>query len=181
MDIVRITMSGYGCEINRGIIPEGSEKKIEKSLDNVWFKDLFKRLEKKTEIKKVVGEMGLITGDLTIEVNGEKILDMSMNSSEALIKNELIEVSYPKTLDVVVTSIQHQEGVFSDTIFILDDDFDLDKLTLIKKNIKDKVDNVIISSLYCELYYEDILIPMMDNITDLRMSRLYFENTKNDE
>jgi hypothetical protein len=181
MDIVRITMSGYGCEINRGIIPEGTEEKIEKSLDNVWFKDLFKRLEEKTEIKKVVEEIGLLSGDIRIEVNGEKIFDMSISSSEALIKNEIKSVNYPITSEVVVTSIQHQEGVFSDTIFILDDDFELEKLTLIKKDIKDKVDNITIPSLYCELYYEDILIPMMDNITDLRMSRLYLENTKKHE
>lgn len=181
MDIIRITMVGYGCEINRGIVPKGKEKKIENSLDNVWFKDLFERLEERTEIKKVVNEVGLIKGDIIIEVDGEIIFDTSIKSFEALVNNEVESVDYPKTKDVVITSIQHQEGIFSDTIFVLDDYFDLEKLTLIKKDIKDKVDNIIIPSLYCELYYDGELIPMMDNFTDLRMSRLYLENTKKDE
>jgi hypothetical protein len=181
MDVIRITMNGYGCEINRGIVPEGKEKNIEDSLDNVWFKDLFKRLEEKTEIKKVVQEIGLINGDIEIEVNGELVLEMSVKSFEAITDTDTKVVKYPKTKDFVITSIQHQEGVFSDTIFVLNDDFDINKLKLIKKDIKDKVDNTIIPSLYCELYYEDEKIPMIGNLTDLRMSRLYLENTKKDE
>ena len=58
---------------------------------------------------------------------------------------------------------------------------DINKLKIIKKDIKDKVDNTIISSLYCELYYENEIIPLTGNLTDLRMSRLYFENVKKDE
>jgi len=181
MDIVRITMVGYGCEVNRGIIPKGKEKKIENSLNNVWFKDLFERLEERTKIKKVVKEVGLIKGDIIIEVDGEVFFDSSITSLDALVSNKIESVGYPKTDDVVITSIQHQEGVFSDTIFVLDDYFDMEKLTLVKKDIKDKVDNTIIPSLYCELYYDGELIPMMDNFTDLRMSRLYMENTKKDE
>ena len=181
MDVIRITMVGYGCEINRGIVPKGNEKKIENSLNNVWFKDLFERLEERTKIKKVVKEVGLIKGDIIIEVDGEVFFDSSVTSLEALVNNKTESVGYPKTDDVVITSIQHQEGVFSDTIFVLDDYFDLEKLTIVKKNIKDKVDNTIIQSLYCELYYDGELIPMMDNFTDLRMSRLYMENTKKDE
>ncbi len=38
------------------------------------------------------------------------------------------------------------------------------------------VDNSLESSLYCELYYDGQLIPMTEKLTDLRMSRLYFEN-----
>ena len=181
MDVIRITMVGYGCEINRGIVPEGNEKKIENSLNNVWFKDLFERLEETTKIKKVVNEIGLIKGDITIEIDGEIFFDIPIKSFEALVNNKTEIIDYPKTEDVVITSIQHQEGVFSDTIFVLDDYFDLEKLTLVKKDIKDKIDNTIISSLYCELYYDGELIPMMDNLTDLRMSRLYLENTKKDE
>lgn len=181
MDIVRITMVGYGCEVNRGVIPKGKEKTIEKSMANVWVKGLFEKLGENTKIKKVVNEVGLIKGDIIIEVNGEIILDIPINSFETLINNKTESVEYPKTDNVVVTSIQHQEGVFSDTIFILDDYFNLEKLTLIKKNIKDKVDNIIIPSLYCEIYYDGELIPMMDDFTDLRMSRLYMETQKTDE
>ena len=90
-------------------------------------------------------------------------------------------VEYPKTNEVVITSVQHQEGVFSDNLFILCDNFDINKLSIIKKDIKNKIDNLLVSSLYCELYYDGELIPMTDNSTDLRMSRLYFENTNKDE
>lgn len=178
MDIIKITMVGYGCEISRGVIPRGKETNIESSLNDVWFKNLFDRLGETTEIKKLVSEVGLIKGDIIIEVNGDIIFNTSINSFEVLINSKLETVNYPKTEDVIITSVQHQEGVFSDTIFILDDHFVLEKLSLIKKEIKDKVDNVIISPLYCELYYDGELIPMMDNLTDLRMSRLYLENTK---
>ena len=49
MDIIRITMNGYGCELNRGIVPDGNEKEIEKSLNNIWFKNIFNKLEQKTK------------------------------------------------------------------------------------------------------------------------------------
>lgn len=181
MDIIRITMSGYGCEINRGIVPEGKEKKIEDSLNNVWLKNLFEKLEEKTEIKKVVKEVGLINGDIKIEVNDEVLVEMPIKSLSVLVENYKKIVHYPKTKDVVVTSVQHQEGIFSDTIFVLDGDFTLDKLTLVKKDFRDKVDNSIVSSLYCGIYYDGNLIPMMDELTDLRMSRLYLEKVKKNE
>ena len=50
MDIIKITMNGYGCEIHRGVLIEENYKKIEKYLDNVWVKNLFRELEKETEI-----------------------------------------------------------------------------------------------------------------------------------
>lgn len=181
MDIVKITMNGYGCEINRGIVSDGCEKKLESSLDNVWYKNIFERLEEKTKIEKVVNEVGLIKGDITIEVNDHVLIETSISSFETLISSEEKIVNFPKTDGVVITSIQHQEGVISDTIFVLDEDFDINKLKIIKKDIKDKVDNIIISSLYCELYYENEIIPLTGNLTDLRMSRLYFENVKKDE
>lgn len=181
MDIVKITMNGYGCEINRGIVPNGKEKKLESSLDDVWFKNMFKKLEEKTKIKKVVNEIGLIKGDILIEVNDEILIETSIESFEAIINSEQKTVGYPKTDGVVITSIQHQEGVISNMIFILDGNFDIDKLKIIKKDIKDRVDNSIISSLYCEMYYEDEIIPMSGNLTDLRMSRLFFEKRKENE
>ena len=90
-------------------------------------------------------------------------------------------LKYPKTKDVVITSVQHQEGIFLDTIFIIDGKFDLSKLSLVKKDINNKVDNLLVSSLYCEIYYDGELIPITENSTDLRMSRLYFENTDKNE
>jgi hypothetical protein len=181
MDVIRITMNGYGCEVNRGIVPEGNEEKLKSSLNNVWFKNLYKKLEEKTKIKKIVEEKGLIRGDIRIEVNGEVEVEMPIRAFETIVKNKKEKVKYPITKDVVITSIQHQEGLFSDTIFILKGGFDLNKLLLIKKDIKDKVDNTIVSSLYCELHYDGEIIPMMDTFTDLRMSRLYLENQKKDD
>lgn len=178
MDIIRITMSGYGCEINRGIVPNGKERKIEESLDNVWLKDIFKRLEEETKITKIISEKGLINGDICIEVNDEIIIEMSISSFEALVKSKHRVIGYPKTKDTIVTSVQHQEGIISDTIFLLDGEFDFNKLSIVKKDIKDNIDKNIVSSLYCEIYYEGQLIPMTDNLTDLRMSRLYLEKTK---
>jgi len=177
MDIIRITMRGYGCEFNRGILPKGGEKKLEESLNNVWLKNLYKKLEEKTKINKVAEEIGLLNGDIEIEVNGEIIIDMPIKSFEALITSESETLDYPKSNGVVLTSVQHQEGVLSDTIFLLDNDFDLSKLKIIKKDIKGNIDNAIVSSLYCRLYYEDEIIPMSDNTSDLRMSRLYLEKT----
>lgn len=181
MDIVKITMNGYGCEINRGIIIEENYRKIKKYLDNVWVKNLFKKLEKETEIKILEKEFGLIKGDIKIEVNGELLIETSIKSLEAFVNNKKEVIKYPNTKDIIITSVQHQEGIFSDTIFVLNGDFDLNKITLIKKDISNRVDNLLVSSLYCGLYYDGELIPMMDNITDLRMSRLYFEkqNEKN--
>ncbi len=178
MDIIRITMNGYGCEVNRGIVPEGKEEKLKESLNNVWFKNLFKKLEEKTKIKKIVEEKGLIKGDIRIEVNGVVEIEMPIRAFETIVKNKKQNVKYPKTKDVVITSIQHQEGLFSDTIFILKDSFKLNKLKLIKKDIKDKADNTIVSSLFCEIHYDNEVIPMMDTFTDLRMSRLYLEKGK---
>lgn len=175
MDIIRITMNGYGCELNRGIVPDGNEKKIEESLDNIWFKNIFNKLEQKTKIKKAVKERGLLNGEVKITVNDEIIIDTNIRCFEALINSNREEVKYPKNQGIVLTSIQHQEGVFLDTIFVLNDTFDLNKLSITKKDIKDRVDNTLVGSLYCELYYDGYIIPVTDNFTDLRMSRLFFE------
>jgi len=181
MDIVKITMKGYGCEINRGIIIEENYKKIEKYLDNVWVKNLFKKLEEETEIKTLEKEYGLIRGDIRVDVNDTLLIDTSIKSFESFVNSKKEKIEYPTTKDIIITSIQHQEGIFSDTIFVLNGDFDLNKITLLKKDISNRVDNLLVSSLYCGLYYDGELIPMTDNITDLRMSRLYFEkqNEKN--
>ena len=181
MDIVKITMNGYGCEINRGILLEENYKKLEKYLNNLWIKNLFKELKKETNIEKEVKEYGIIKGDIKIEVNGEILIDTPITSFEALVNNKKETIKYPITKKIIVTSIQHQEGILSDTMFILDDKFDLNKITLIKKDINNKVDNTLVSALYCEIYYDGELIPMMEDLTDLRMSRLYFENSKKNE
>ena len=181
MDIVRITMEGYGCEVHRGTVSKRDYENIENSINDVWYKDLFNKIEENIELTKETNDFGLIKGDIRIEVEGHVIYETQINVFEAFIdcKSEVVE--YPKTNEVVITSVQHQEGVFSDNLFILCDNFDINKLSIIKKDIKNKIDNLLVSSLYCELYYDGELIPMTDNSTDLRMSRLYFENTNKDE
>jgi ribosome-associated toxin RatA of RatAB toxin-antitoxin module len=62
MDIVKITMMGYGCEIARGIITPQNYKKVENLIDNVWHKNLFKKLKGETKIKTYSEDYGIIKG-----------------------------------------------------------------------------------------------------------------------
>jgi len=181
MDIVRIIMEGYGCEIHRGTVSKEKYKELEDSFDDIWSKDLIKKIEENKNVKKEAHYFGLINGDIKIEINDFVFIDTSISAFEALVNNKTDVIDYPNSKDVVVTSIQHQQGIFSDSIFVMFDNFDLNKITIIKKDIKNKVDNLPIASLYCELYYDGELIPMIDDVTDLRMSRLYFENTTENE
>ena len=151
MEIVRITMEGYGCEINRGTVDNGDYLKLEKSFDNIWQKNLFEEIKKEVNIKKETQVCGLIKGDVKIDVEGVTIVETAIGVFETLVESESKLLKYPKTKDVVITSVQHQEGIFLDTIFIIDGKFDLSKLSLVKKDINNKVDNLLVSSLYCEI------------------------------
>ena len=44
MDIVRITLMGSGFDVVRGIVTKKEYNKIKNSLDNVWIKDLNKKI-----------------------------------------------------------------------------------------------------------------------------------------
>lgn len=178
MNIVRIVISGYGCEINRGVLLEGDQKNIENFLYDSWVNDLFKKLEEKTKIEKLVSVVGLISGDVLISVNGELIINTSINSLDSIIKNTVKKIDYDKKEGVLITSLQHKEGVFSDTVFVLDDNFDLNRLSIVKNDLTDEQNIVNPSLLYSEMYYEDEPIQIVSTSTDLRMSRLYLENLK---
>lgn len=179
MNIVRITMEGYGCEIARGTIPKDEYKKVKNSntLDNVWLKNLYKNKVKKQfkNIEEQFHDLGLINGDLTIEVNFEivKLLPIGVINDYGM--TSLEKYGYPQTDDIVLTTVQHQEGIVCDTMFIIDDEFDIDKLKIIEKQIVDKVDNVLIPSLYCEIRYDGQTVPITGTITDLRMSRIFYD------
>lgn len=181
MNIVRVTMTGYGCEIARGTMTKKEFKKLEdsNSLDDIWLKELYKKKIKK-QIKTINEQfhtIGLISGDIKIEVDGELILELPINIMDN-IKTEYIH--YPNVMDdVVITTVQHQEGVVCDTIFITDDEFDLNKMGIINKEIENKVDNPLIPSLFSEIRYKGELVPITGTITDLRMSRVFYENEKN--
>lgn len=168
MDIIRITMRGYGCKVNKGVINTNNIESVEVKLNNVWLKDLYEEIGKEVEIDNVFSEFGLISGDIEIEVNGEKILDLPINSLEFITTTKLIVVDNKTEGDSLI-SIQHQEGIFSDTIFVLNEKFDLNKLCLIKKSID--LDGL--ETLYSGLTYQGEVIPITDTSTDLRMSRMF--------
>ena len=183
MDIVKITLIGYGCEIARGTISNKNQNKVNKIINDVWHKNLFKKIKKETEIKTYSEDYGIIKGDIIIEVNGEQIVEHKLTTLEILnfIEIEEEKIEYPRTEDVILTTVQHQEGQICDTIFVTKEYFDVTRLRLIKKNIEYNIDKGLTSSLYCELYYDNEKIPLMSKNTDLRTSFLYLENDKDNE
>jgi hypothetical protein len=178
MDIVKITMSGYGCDIARGTMSIKEHKKMKHLIDNVWHKNLYKKLKKESNIKTHSKNCGVIKGEIQVEVNDYTVLDTDLTTLEVLGNIESIKEEYPKTNDVVITTVQHQEGTFCDVIFILNGVFDVSKLKLIRKDVMYNVDNPLVSSLYCEMYYDGIQVPLEVSETDLRNSRLYLETLK---
>ena len=183
MDIVKITLIGYGCEIARGTISNKNYNKVEKIINDVWHKDLFKKIKKETEIKTYSEDYGIIKGDIIIELNGKQIFEQQLTTLEILniIETEEEKDKYPKTNDIILTTVQHQEGLICDTICVTKDYFDITKLKLVKKNMKYNIDKKLVSPLYCELYYDNEKIPLISKNTDLRTSFLYLENNKNDK
>lgn len=179
MKIVRVTMSGYGCEVARGLISKSDYKKVNKSssLDNVWFKDLYKNKVRKEykNIEEQFHHIGLINGDIKVEVDNEIIVELPIDVVEYNLMGVFEKIDYPETDKIVLTSIQHQEGIVCDTMFVTFDNFDIDKLRVVKKEIEGNVDIPPIPSLYCEIRYDGETIPMGGTITDLRMSRLLYD------
>ena len=51
MDIVKITLIGYGCEIARGTISNKNQNKVNKIINDVWHKNLFKNKNKQNKTK----------------------------------------------------------------------------------------------------------------------------------
>jgi hypothetical protein len=74
-----------------------------------------------------------------------------------------------------MTSVQTLEGIFMDVIFVTEEDFDLNKLKFIEKEIQDENENVIINSLISEVYYDGQQIIFTGNNTDLRMVKFYYD------
>jgi hypothetical protein len=175
MDIVTIQLEGYGCEITNGKITK-KDYDFLKNLDNLWIKNLRTHIKKYININKESHNYGILKGDLKIEVNGKTIMDLPTSILET--QNMIFEETeiHPKSDSYyTMTSLQHMEGTICDTTFILDEEFDISKLTLIKKQIKTKLDNVVVSDLICGMYYKGTEIPFGDTITDLRMSELFFD------
>ena len=76
-----------------------------------------------------------------------------------------------------MTSVQNLEGIFMDVMFVVED-FDINKLKFIKKEIQDENENVIIDSLISEVYYDGENITFTGNNTDLRMVKFYYDTGK---
>lgn len=189
MDIVRIILSGYGCEISRGIITKEEHNRIKDSdsLDNIWVKGLYKYLGKKWERIDLQQDYGITKGDILITVNDEVVLDIPISVLESLCINEnecLVEdlgYSYPETNDVVMTTIQRLSGTISDMMFVTSEEFDVSRLKFIRKEIHNENNETIIDSLISEVYYDGEPIELNGSETDLRMSNIYFDTNKNEK
>lgn len=181
MDIVRITLSGQGYDVVRGIVSKQEYTKLKDSLNNVWIKDLNKKLSKK--LKGFIQEFhdyGITKGDITITVNDDELINLpiSVLNSYSFNDVDLVELEgyhYPVTNDVVMTSVQTLEGTFMDVMFVTEEDFDINKLKFIEKEIQDENENVIIDSLISEVYYDGEQIIFTGNNTDLRMVKFYYD------
>jgi hypothetical protein len=183
MDIVRIILEGYGCEVSRGIITKEEYKKIEKStsLDNIWVKGLYKYLGKKWERIDLQQDYGITRGDITISVNDDIILDLPTSVLEAIDFVDFEGYNYPVTSDVVMTTVQQHSGKIADIMFMTTEEFDINKLKFVRKEIHNENNEIIIDSLISEVYYDGLPIPFGGSDTDLRMSNIYFDTNKNEK
>lgn len=180
MDIVRITLKGYGCEVGRGIITKEQKNKLEKSktLDNIWVKGLYKHIGKKWKrIELSSYDYGIISGDIIVTLNNQTILDlpttvlgMDLGDQPLLVK---INNHYPETENIVMTTLQHEQGVIADIMFITEN-FDISKLVFTQKDIHNSDNDVIIGSLISEISYDGVVIPFTGSETELRLSNVYF-------
>lgn len=186
MDIVRLTLTGDGYDVARGIVAKENYNKIKNSssLDNIWIKGLKKKLGKKWgEFKEEFHDYGITKGDIRITLNDEEILNLpiSILSTYSFNNVDLVDKEgyhYPVTNDVVVTISQKLHGTFMDVIFITSEDFDITKLKFIEKDIHNEKDETIVESLISEVYYDGELINFTGGDTELRMSNIYFDTNE---
>lgn len=181
MDIVKLTLIGYGCHIARNVINPDDYIKLEKSnkLDDVWDKNIYNRIKSGlNSFNEDLNCFGLIKGDIIIECNDKIILDLPINVLEDSTDILVIEQFYSNDSDnTAIISIQEQEGVICDTILIIDGEFEFSKLKIIKKEITYNIDKSLVLPVYCEIYYGDEIIDFLGSDTELRMSRILFNNS----
>jgi len=188
MDIVRITLAGQGYDVVRGIVAKKEYDKIKnsKSLDDVWVKNLNKKITKK--LKGFIEDFhnyGITNGDVIVYLNGEEIVNLPISALSSYSFNEIDLVDtetclYPKTKEVVITSVQKLVGVFMDEVFVTRDEFDFHKFKFIDKIITDTNNVPIIESLISDVYYDGEIVNFNNYNTELRMSNIYFD-TDNDK
>ena len=181
MDIVRITLMGQGYDVVRGIVSKQEYNKLKNSLNNVWIKDLNKKLRKK--LKGFIEEFhdyGISSGDIIITVNEEEVINLPISVLNSYSFNDvnLVELEgymYPITDEVVMTSVQKIDGILMDVMFITEENFDINKFKFIEKEIQNEKEDTIINSLISEVYYDGQLINFTGNNTELRMSNVYYD------
>jgi hypothetical protein len=181
MDIVRITLMGQGYDVVRGIVSKQEYNKLKNSLNNVWIKDLNKKLRKK--LKGFIEEFhdyGISSGDIIITVNEEEVINLPISVLNSYSFNDvnLVELEgymYPITDEVVMTSVQKIDGILMDVMFITEEDFNINKFKFIEKEIQNEKEDTIINSLISEVYYDGQLINFTGNNTELRMSNVYYD------
>ena len=188
MDIVRITLVGQGYDVVRGIVAKNEYNKIKNSnsLDDVWVKNLNKKITKK--LKGFIEDFhnyGITNGDIIVSLNGEEIINLPITALNGYNFNdielvEMVACNYPKTKEVVITSVQKLVGVFMDEIFITKDNFDFNKFKFVEKIITDVNGNPIVESLIGGVYYDGEIVNFNNYNTELRMSNVYFD-TDNDK
>lgn len=184
MDIVRIKLLGpEGYDVARGVVTKKVYNNIEKSnsLNDVWIKDFNKKIKKFWDFKKDFHDFGIKKGDVIIELNGKEIINIPLSCLEGFTFSdvELIEeegYDYPVTSDIVLTSIQQLEGLFMDVIFITEEPFDFNKFKFIKKVIHNEKEEIILSDLISEVYYDGFLLNFEGGFTELRMSKVFFDD-----
>jgi hypothetical protein len=180
MDIVKITMEGYGCEISRGSINKENENKIEKYTEDVWKKNLYQEIKEEVKINTYFENYGIVKGQIRIDIDFENFIDVPLSVLEVIDKSLVTKekIEYPKTDEIILTTVQHQEGLIFDVTFVTENEFDLSKLQINKKEITYNIDNPKNVVLFCELYYDGEKIPLNKQINDLRTSMIYVENKK---
>lgn len=184
MDIVRIILTGReGYDVVRGVITKSVYEEIENSnsLDNVWNKDLNKIFKKNWKIKKEFHDFGIKKGDITVQLNGEEIVNLPIDILEDYIFSDfsLVEeegYGYPVTNDIVMTSLQTLEGTFMDVIFVTEEEFDFNKFKFVQKTIHDENEKIILDKLISEVYYDGVLLNFSGIETELKMSKVLFDN-----
>lgn len=184
MDIVRIKLLGSeGYDVTRGVVTRNVYNNIEKSnsLNDVWVKDFNKKIKKFWDFKKDFHDFGIKKGDVIIELNGKEIINIPLSCLEGFTFSdvELIEeegYGYPVTSDIVLTSMQQLEGLFMDVIFITEEPFDFNKFKFIKKVIHNEKEEIILNDLISEVYYDGVLLTFEGGSTELRMSKVFFDD-----
>jgi hypothetical protein len=183
MDIVRITLKGYGYDIARAIINKKDYEVIKNSkyYEKSWSKNLYIKITNITnDIIEDFRDVGLIKGEMTIWVNGDEIINIPVSVIETFCDtdNDIVDLEgyqYPLNEEIVMTTIQELEGIFMDEIFITKDEFDFNNFKFVFKDIHDDKNNTIIKRIVSEVYYDTEIISFNTKDTDLRMSSVNFD------